>query len=95
MFTKLDRSHAYQQLLLDEESKQYVTINAHMGLFKYNRLVFNVASSPAIFQRTMDNILQNIPHVAVYLDDIVVTDKTEEKHLQNNDQVLKRTQPCV
>lgn len=95
MFTKLDWSRAYQQLLLDEESKQYVTINAHMGLFKYNRLVFSVASSPAIFQRTMDNILQNIPHVAVYLDDIVVTDKTEEEHLQNNDQVLKRIQPCV
>ncbi|XP_028304146.1 uncharacterized protein K02A2.6-like [Gouania willdenowi] len=89
-FTKLDMSHAYQQLLLDEDSKQYVTINTHKGLFKYNRLVFGVASSPAIFQRTMDNLLQNIPHVAVYLDDILVTGKTEEEHLQNLDQVLKR-----
>jgi len=88
-FTKLDMSHAYQQLLLDEDSKQYVTINTHMGLFKYNRLVFGVTSSPAIFQRTMDNLLQNIPHVAVYLDDILVTGKTEEEHLQNLDQVLK------
>ena len=38
----------------------------------------------------MDNLLQNIPHVAVYLDDILVTGKTEEEHLQNLDQVLKR-----
>ncbi|XP_062374782.1 uncharacterized protein K02A2.6-like [Sardina pilchardus] len=89
-FTKLDMSHAYQQLLLDEESKQYVTINTHKGLFKYNRLVFGVASSPAIFQRTMDNLFQNIPCVAVYLDDILVTGKTEVEHLQNLDQVLKR-----
>ncbi len=89
-FTKLDMSHTYQQLLLDEDSKQYVTINYHKGLFKYNRLKFGVASSPAIFQRTMDNLLQNIPHVAVYLDDIVVTGRTKEEHLQNLNQVLKR-----
>lgn len=84
-FTKLDMSQSYQQLLLDEESKQYVTINTHKGLFKYNRLVFGVASSPAIFQRTMENLLQGIPHVAVYLNDIL-----EEEHLSNLDQVLKR-----
>ncbi|XP_056118298.1 uncharacterized protein K02A2.6-like [Rhinichthys klamathensis goyatoka] len=89
-FTKLDMSHAYQQSLLDEESKQYVTINTHKGLFKYNRLVFGVASSPAIFQRTMENLLQRIPNVAVYLDDILVTGKTEEEHLSNLEQVLKR-----
>ncbi len=89
-FTKLDMSHAYQQLLLDEESKQYVTINTHKGLFKYNRLVFGVASSPAIFQRTMESLLQGIPHVAMYLDDILIMGKTEEEHLSNLDQVLKR-----
>ncbi|XP_036002862.1 uncharacterized protein K02A2.6-like [Fundulus heteroclitus] len=89
-FTKLDMSHAYQQLLLDEESKQYVTINTHKGLFKYNRLAFGVASSPGIFQRTMDNLFQNLPHVAVYLDDILVTGSTEEEHVRNLDQVLRR-----
>jgi hypothetical protein len=81
LFTKLDMSNAYQQLLLDEDSKQYVTINTHKGLFKYNRLVFGVASSPAIFQRTMDTLLQGIPHVAVYLDDILITGATEAKAL--------------
>lgn len=48
---------AYQQLLLDEDSEQYVDINTHKGLFKYNCLVFGVASSPAISQHTMDNLL--------------------------------------
>ena len=90
LFTKLDMSQAYQQLLLDEESKEYVTINTHKGLFKYNRLVFGVASSPAIFQRTMDTLLQGIPHVAVYLDDILITGATEAEHLANLEQVLWR-----
>ena len=38
LFTKLDMSQAYQQLLLNEESKKYVVINTHRGLFRYNRL---------------------------------------------------------
>lgn len=48
-FSKLDMSQAYQQVPLDEESKQYVVINTHKGLFRYNRLPFGIASAPGIF----------------------------------------------
>ena len=37
-FTKLDLSHAYLQVPLDDESRQYVTINTHKGVFEYTRL---------------------------------------------------------
>lgn len=72
-FTKLDMSQAYQQLLLDEDSRQYVTVNTHKGLYRYNRLPYGVASAPGIFQRTMDNLLQGIPFVVVRVDDILVS----------------------
>ena len=32
--SKLDLKHAYQQVVLDEETKQLVTINAHKRLYK-------------------------------------------------------------
>ena len=32
-FTKIDFNQAYQQLKLDEESKKYVVINTHKGLY--------------------------------------------------------------
>jgi hypothetical protein len=60
-FTELDLSHLHQQIELDEESRQYVTISIHKGLFRYNSLPFGVASAPSIFQRTMENLLQGIP----------------------------------
>ena len=34
-FSKLDLSHAYQQLVLSEQSKQFTTINTHRGLYQY------------------------------------------------------------
>ena len=57
-FSKLDLSQAYLQLQLDDASMPYVTVNTHQGLYQYTRLLFGVASAPAIFQRLMDTILQ-------------------------------------
>ena len=37
LFNKLDLAHAYQQIKL-EESRKYVTINTHKGLFQYAQL---------------------------------------------------------
>ena len=91
-FTTLDLSQAYHQLMLDEQAQNYCVINTHKGLYKYKRLPFGVVSAPAIFQRLMDTILQGIPGVICYIDDIMVTGATEEEHLKNLEQVLQRLQ---
>jgi len=83
-------SQTYQQLLLDDESKQYTTINTHKGLFQYNRLPYGISSAPGIFQRNMENLLQNIPYVIVRVDDILVSRARDEDHLNNLEEVLKR-----
>ena len=87
-FTKLDLAQAYQQIPLEDSSKQYVTINTHKGLYRYNRLPFGVSAAPAIFQRAMENLLQGMSHVSIYLDDILVTGTSEPDHLKPLDEVL-------
>ena len=89
-FSKLDRSQAYQQLVLDETPKPYTTIKMHRGLYRYNHLPFSVSAVPAIFQRTLETLLHGIPNFYVYLDDILVTGKTNKEHLENLGEVLTR-----
>ena len=75
-FSKLNLSYAYQQLQLDDQSKDYVIINKHKGLFRYTRLPFGVASA-AIFQHTMESLLCGVPVIFVYLDNILVSEKSK------------------
>lgn len=89
-FTTLDLSQAYLQLQLDEESAHLTTVNTHRGLYQYTRLPFGVSSAPALFQKTMDTILQGIPNVICYIDDILVTGSNDEEHLKNLAEVLDR-----
>ena len=91
-FTKLDLSSAYQQMLLEEKSCPFVTINTHRGLYQFTRLPFGIASAPAIFQKAMDAILQGLPQVICYFNDILVTGATDDEHLQNSEEVLTRLQ---
>ena len=90
VFSKLDLQHAYLQLPLGSNSKPYTTINTHRGLFQYNRLPFGVSSAPGIFQRAIDGLVKGIPHVAAYMDDILLTGETQQQHLQNLAAVLER-----
>ncbi|XP_058880316.1 uncharacterized protein K02A2.6-like [Acipenser ruthenus] len=96
LFSKLDLSHAYQQLQLDPDSEKYLTVNTHRGLYRYHRLSYGVSSAPSIFQAVMDQILQGLDHVVCFLDDILVTASSKEEHLKTLDEVLGRLeQYCV
>lgn len=90
MFTKIDLKDAYLQVPLDEESQQYTVVNTHRGLFAATRLVFGIASAPAIFQKHMEQIVGDMDGVAVFLDDLCITGKTEDQNRINVREVLRR-----
>ena len=43
-----------------------------------------------IFQRIIETLLHDIPNVVVYIDDILISDATEDEHLMTLDQVLDK-----
>ncbi|KAL7854700.1 hypothetical protein SRHO_G00168900 [Serrasalmus rhombeus] len=89
-FSKIDLSQVYLQMNVDESSRELLTIITHKGLYRYRRLPYGVTSAPSLFQRAMDQILNGLAEVQCYLDDILITGKTEEEHLRNLDATLQR-----
>lgn len=79
-FSRIDLSHAYQQVELDDKSKLLTTISTHRGLFAYKRLCFGVASAPGFFQRLTEKVLFDIPGVIIFFDDILVFGSTWSEH---------------
>ena len=77
-FTELDLSHAYEQVELENESKEFV-----VGYINI------IVSCPAIFQSIMGKMLTGIPNVAVYLDNILITGKTNEEHVQTLETIFE------
>ena len=92
VFSKIDLSHAYQQVELYEDSQKYLTINTHKGLYRYKRLSFGVSSAPAIFQRIMDQPLQGVKFTVWRLDDILISGGSPEDHLAMLEEVFKGLQ---
>ena len=72
MFSKVDLKSAYNQLVLDDRSREYLTLNTPRGLVRPTRLSFGYSSAPSLFQRTLDKLLGGLPGVAVFLDDVVI-----------------------
>ncbi|XP_038064022.1 uncharacterized protein K02A2.6-like [Patiria miniata] len=87
-YSKLDLRQAYLHMVIDAESRKLLTINTHKGLFVYNRLPFGIASAPAMWQRSMEQVLQGIPGVQCILDDMIITGRNDEEHLSNLRRVL-------
>ena len=81
---KLNTSLAYQQLLLDNCSKQFTTFNTHKGLFQYNRLLYGMSFAAGIFQRNTENI----PYATVRVDDMLVSGAKDEDHFSKLEDVL-------
>lgn len=91
-FSKIDLRQAYLQMEVDDESKPLLTINTEKGLYQYNRMIFGISPAPAVWQRTIDQILQGIPMCHATQDDILVTGESEDSHLKNLELVLRRLQ---
>lgn len=95
-FSKIDLRDAYNQLELSDESKQICSWSTHRGIYQVNKMPFGITPGTSIFQGIIEQLLQGIEGVVVFIDDIMVTGKKGttdkeklENHLENVEKVLQ------
>ena len=82
-FSILDAKSGFYQIPLDETSKDLTTFMTPMGRYRFKRLAMGISVAPEIFQRKMTELLDGLPGVECFLDDIVVSGGSEEEHDKN------------
>ena len=90
VFSVLDAESEFHQVPLDIESRHYKTFTTHRGLYRLKRLPFGVACAPEIFQRVVDDMLQGLDGVIVYIDEILVFGRDQQEHDIRMQRVLQR-----
>ncbi|XP_062572564.1 uncharacterized protein K02A2.6-like [Saccostrea cucullata] len=88
--TKLDLRQAYSQLELSSDSKEYLTVNTHLRLYRYRRLAYGVCLSSAIFQGVINKILSGLPYVVCRIDDILIITPDDDSHVKTIQEVFHR-----
>ncbi|KAL7857047.1 hypothetical protein SRHO_G00159460 [Serrasalmus rhombeus] len=94
LFSTLDLTSGYNQVLMAEKDKQKTAFCTPFGLFEFNQMPFGLCNAPSTFQRLMERIFgdERFQSLLLYLDDIVVFSSSFESHLQRLDMVLGRLQ---
>ena len=72
VFSKVDLLKGFHQIPMKEEDVCKTGVITPFGLFEFLRCPFGLKNAPQDFQRLMDEVLGDLPHVFVYLDDILI-----------------------
>lgn len=91
-FSKLDLLKGFNQIPVQQASRELMAVSTPLGLYQPTVMPFGVKNAPGTFQREMRRVLQDKLRrgVDVFVDDIVVYSRTEEEHIALIDWVLKR-----
>ena len=90
-YSVIDMSNAFWSQDLDPSSCQFMAFGVPgKGHFEYTRSAQGLCNSPASFQRLLDFVMQGLPRVYVYIDDVVLADRTHREHLETLRKVFER-----
>ena len=90
VFSKIDAKSGFLQIKLDYESSLLTTFNSPIGRYRWLHLPFGIKSASEIYQRIMDEMLENSDGARAIMDDIQIAGKTPQEHDRIMRKVVER-----
>ena len=87
-YTKIDLADAYNQIQLAPESQRRLALSTHRGVSLQQGLPFGIKSAPGYFQEIMENLTSDLPGVAIFQDNMLVSGQDANNHLSNLKRLL-------
>ena len=81
-FSKLDLAAGYWQVPLSKEARPLTAFRTRHGLYQFCVMPFGLVNAPATFSRLMRRVLEGLPNLYCYLDDVLIATKNWEEHLE-------------
>ena len=89
-YTKIDLADAYNQIQLAPESQCRQALSTHRGVLLQQRLPFGIKSGPGYFQAIMENLTSDLPGVAIFQDDMLISGQDANDFLGSLKRLLTR-----
>ena len=91
--TSMDVLKGFHQIKVSPESRKFLRIICHKGVYEYLRMPFGIKNAPSYFQSMMDSefrveLTEN--WLLIYIDDIIIFSETWEDHVEQLRRILKR-----
>ena len=80
VFSKIDLRMGFFQIELDEASRDITTFGTHKGPYRYKRLIMGISCAPEMYQKVMQQVLQDCEGAHNIQDDIIVHGSNQEEH---------------
>ncbi|KAI7938882.1 hypothetical protein MJO28_014461 [Puccinia striiformis f. sp. tritici] len=89
--TAMDVLKGFHQIPIHPESRKFMRIICHLGIYEYLRMPFGIKNAPSHFQRMMDSVFGSFIRqgwMMVYIDDILIYSDDWDTHVEKIKTVL-------